>query len=258
MLTSAYLVSVFVSVSPAPAQLTLPIITEDRTAAAADRYETCLAEAESRPINTEREARAWELEGGGNPARHCLAAALFRQGEYEEAGWRFRSLATELAERDPILAAPLAAQSGAAWLAAEDHDRAIEALDQAIGWDGAQPGYYVTRARARAALFDYGGAAADLEEAVSLAPENPDARLLAAAAYRRMGLLPEASAAIESALELAPEVPALLLERGNIRLLGGDADGARSDWRQVMNSAPESPAADAAATNLERLAASGR
>ncbi len=44
-----------------------------------------------------------------------------------------------------------------------------------------------------------------------------------------------------------------LLERGNIRRLRGDADGARQDWLRVALLAPGSAAEAAAKANIERL-----
>jgi hypothetical protein len=44
-----------------------------------------------------------------------------------------------------------------------------------------------------------------------------------------------------------------LLERGNIRRLEGDRDGARRDWEEVGRLAPGSPEDMAARANLEHL-----
>ncbi len=55
------------------------------------------------------------------------------------------------------------------------------------------------------------------------------------------------------ALALAPDDPVILLERGNIRHLTGDGAGARPQWSRILTEAPQSPAASAAQTNLQRL-----
>ena len=54
-------------------------------------------------------------------------------------------------------------------------------------------------------------------------------------------------------LELHDDHIAAYLERGNIRRLRGDDDGAREDWLQVLKRAPDSPAAGAARRNLEKM-----
>lgn len=242
----------------AAAQLTLPTVRSDRTAPAADRYEDCLASAETRPINTAREARAWEEEGGGRAARHCLAIALLRQGEVEEAAWRLDGLAAELAETDPALAATLGSQAAAAWEEAGRPDRAASAHDTAVALVPADPDRRLDRAAFRGRENDFDGAIADLQAVVAAEPDNPTAHLLVAAAYRRMGLPRDGLAAIETALALAPEAPALLLERGNLHRVAGDTQAAAADWQAVLDTAPESPEADAAAANLDRLAAGQR
>jgi two-component system nitrogen regulation sensor histidine kinase NtrY len=65
----------------------------------------------------------------------------------------------------------------------------------------------------------------------------------------------EALASVERALALAPDHPEALLERGILRQLRGDADGARRDWERVLAVAPDSLAADLADQNLSLNAA---
>ena len=47
--------------------------------------------------------------------------------------------------------------------------------------------------------------------------------------------------------------PEALLERGNIRHLKGDRDGARADWLKIIETSPDAPVAAAARLNLERM-----
>ena len=54
--------------------------------------------------------------------------------------------------------------------------------------------------------------------------------------YRELGRLDLALADIDKALTQAPDSVPALLERGNIRRLGGDNDGARQDWLRVAYS----------------------
>ena len=57
----------------------------------------------------------------------------------------------------------------------------------------------------------------------------------------------------ERALQLDPDNLEGLLERGILHRLTGDDDAARRDWLRVVTLAEESPAADDARANLERL-----
>jgi hypothetical protein len=58
---------------------------------------------------------------------------------------------------------------------------------------------------------------------------------------------------VTKALGSSPDNPDGLLERGILRRLIGDDLGARADWLAVTRFAPESPAAEAARRNLERM-----
>ena len=57
----------------------------------------------------------------------------------------------------------------------------------------------------------------------------------------------------EDALALAPTHADGLLERGILRRLRQDNDGARQDWLRVLRRAPKSRAAAAARRNLEKM-----
>ena len=46
---------------------------------------------------------------------------------------------------------------------------------------------------------------------------------------------------------------AALLERGNLRRLDGDDNGARADWLMVLSLQPQGEAAEAARQNLEKM-----
>jgi regulator of sirC expression with transglutaminase-like and TPR domain len=74
-----------------------------------------------------------------------------------------------------------------------------------------------------------------------------------ASAYRLVENAELAMADVERALALQPGHPGALLERGNLRRLIGDDDGARADWIKLLQTDPESIPADAARANLEKL-----
>lgn len=79
--------------------------------------------------------------------------------------------------------------------------------------------------------------------------------VLRASAYRNLERPEEAAADLQRAFELTPDDREALLERGNLRLMMDDVAGAGADWRRLMALYPESPAAVVAGRNLERLEA---
>jgi Flp pilus assembly protein TadD len=93
----------------------------------------------------------------------------------------------------------------------------------------------------------------DLNRAIDLAPKRPDVLALRASAYRRLETLDLAEDDVTRALALEPGFPDALLERGILRRLKGDTAGARRDWLAVVRAGGDSPAAEAARDQLERL-----
>ena len=154
---------------------------------------------------------------------------------------------------DSTLRADVLGQAGQAWLQAGEPGRARAALDTALGLDPDNPELLIDRALAQAAVGAYWEAVDDLNLAIEYAPTRSDAYAFRAAAYRYLDILDLASDDVERALALAPDDPVILLERGNIRRLGGDDAGARQDWLRILTETPGSPAAEAAQANLERL-----
>ena len=79
------------------------------------RYQTCLVAARTAPAETYESAREWEVDGGGNLARHCWAMALWHQEKWPEAARALDDLARETAALAPPFAArflPAAAGGG--------------------------------------------------------------------------------------------------------------------------------------------------
>lgn len=201
------------------------------------------------------EARAWRDAGGGFPAEHCAAVALFGLKRYAEAATAFEALAgAMMKERAPLRAGAMQ-QAAQGWLLAGDPARSRAALDAALRFTPSDPELFIDRARADAEAKDFTTAIADLDSALALAPRRADALIYRASAWRQLDRIDRARADIAAALDIAPDDPAGLLERGDIRRLDGDTAGARLDWERVARLAPASPAAAAAQANLARLGA---
>ena len=80
-----------------------------------------------------------------------------------------------------------------------------------------------------------------------------DVLVFRASAYRCIESYELAREDVDQALQLDPDDAEALLERGTIRSLTGDLDGARADWLKVAEDAAGTPAGDTAQMNLERL-----
>ena len=74
-----------------------------------------------------------------------------------------------------------------------------------------------------------------------------------AAAYRQVDATDLAVDDIARALSMQPQFPDAYLERGTLRAIKGDFDGARADWTHVKELAPGSFAAELAQQDLTKL-----
>ena len=94
---------------------------------------------------------------------------------------------------------------------------------------------------------------ANLKKQSEMMQKNIDALTYRGAAYRRLNKLDLASVDLEEALKLAPNDPDALLERGILRRVRDDRQGAREDWLKLLVTSPDAPAADIARADLEAL-----
>jgi tetratricopeptide (TPR) repeat protein len=227
-------------------------------AAQAAKYAHCLRLAKIQPAAGESFAAAWQQRGGGHPAWHCRIVALFGLGHYRAAADGFDALAQAMVLAPDALRAGVLDQAGQAWLLAGDPVRAYADCGAAAALRPDDPELLVDEAEMAAAASYYGKAIEALDRVLEANPERLDALIYRAAAYRALHRLDPALADIQKALADAPNSVPALLERGNIRLLGGDLAGARHDWLRVTQLAPRSAAGRAARANLARLARLGR
>lgn len=100
---------------------------------------------------------------------------------------------------------------------------------------------------------DAAGALARAGKAVTLAPWDPDARLLLCRLQLMEGKVPEAARHLDRTILLAPFRPAARSTRSMVRLQGGDLVGAWSDAREASRLYPADPAYREQAARLERM-----
>lgn len=242
----------FHNIALAAALCLLPLLAEAAEVSDAVKYANCMDLTATDPEAAFDAATAWQNLGGGDPARHCAAAALFRIGHFEESAKRFELLAIDSAMSVPLRAQAMA-QAGQAWLQAGELEKADGAFSDAIVIEPQDPAIWVDRSVVRAGGGDYDRAILDLTQALRLDPGRPDALTLRAAAYRQSGRLDLAAADADAAVASDPDNPEALLERGAIRRERGDKDGARQDWIAVLRITPESATGDAARANIEKM-----
>ncbi len=154
--------------------LAAPAARAQDAAAGRARYLACTALADRTPESALDEAVQWRDEGGGAPARHCMALALIRMGKFADAAAELDTLAGRLGKKNRRLRPAVLDQAGQAWLRAQKPRKAIAAFTGAIK---AQPGnveYLIYRALAYAAQGAYWDAVDDLNDAADLAPDRAD------------------------------------------------------------------------------------
>ena len=236
---------------PPPAK---PGVTIDpKEEAEARRYMACLDNAKKSPAVALQSAESWKNSGGGPPALHCSAVALFEMKRYQEAALRFESLADASPKGDVKVGA--LEQASQAWFLAGRPDMAEKQLDTAIAFKPGDPDLLTDRGIFRANLGRLPEAIADWTEALKAAPDRDDVLALRATALRKTNQQAAAMADVDRAIAINPKNTDALLERGTLRQMAGDTGGAMEDWNAVKAAAPQSNAAQTAETNLARAAA---
>lgn len=215
-------------------------------------YAACMKTARERPKAGFDQAGEWAAFGGGVPAEHCRATALIGLNEPEAAADLLETLAEKSRESAQIKVGLLRQAAQARTLAGQP-PRALAVLNAAAKVLPGDPDVLEDRAVMR---IDYGepwDAVDDLNGVLDRQPNRVSALVLRAAAYRRLETLDLAKADIQRALALEPNNPDALVESGILARVTGNDSAARTLWMSVLRSAPESPAADIARANLAKM-----
>ncbi len=216
------------------------------------KYAACMDKARDNPEQAFETATAWRGLGGGDAAEHCAAAALIGLGQYAAAATRLEALAGRSRQGAQVKAG-LLAHAAQAWLLDGKSQRAEGVLTAALKLTPDDPALLVDRAEAKAGQKNYNGAVDDLTQAIRRDNLRADAFVFRATAYRFLDMLELARSDADHALTLDPNHLEGHLERGILRRLAGDTDGARQDWMTILRLGPTSPAADSARANLEAM-----
>lgn len=228
--------SLLLAASPVAAQSPSPFATGSPDQLR--RYTDCMGLARREPLRGLAVAQAWEKQGGGLAARHCLALALIEGGRNVEAANQFQSIARDMGLERPGLRGELLAQAGQAWLAAGQADKAVAAQGQAIVLKPDDADLWVDRGISYATLRDWVRAISDFDRALALRQDSVETLVLRAAAWRNAGNAGRSLADAQTALKLAPDNTDALLERGLSSLAAGDRAGAEADFNKVLQLVP--------------------
>lgn len=223
------------------------------------RFNACVALTKIDVPRALAEAQDWAKQADNLPSRHCLALAQGADGDWNAAATTFVRAATAGEAANDPRAVLLWTQAGNAALAGDDPQLARTALDRALKLPGLtdpmQGEAWLDRGRADVGLGDMAAARIDIDRAMKLIPNDPFAWLLSATLARRQDDLDRASRDISEAAKLAPDAAAVALEAGNIALAAGADAAAKVAWERAKKLAPTEPAGQAAAAQLEELAA---
>lgn len=219
----------------------------------AEQYAACMQLSQIQPEEAFEAALVWESQGGGNAARHCGNVALIGLGQFKKAAERLEVLAQNMTESPNALRADVLAQAAQGWLLDGNVDRSYKVLTAALKLDPDNVELLIDRSVSLAAGASYWEAIDDLNRAEELAPERVDVLVFRATSYRYLDANELALEDVNRALVLRPENAEALLERGILRRLGGDDQGARTDWLTAARVAEGTPTGDAAQKNLEKL-----
>lgn len=237
------------------AGLAVAIVLAASPALAVEDYDACVALVERDPARAEIEAGRWIAAGGGTPARHCRALALFAQGAERRAAGLLAEIAAEDRTLPGQVRAEMLVQAGEIHLGLADLAAARAAVERAMRVATDPRPVLVLSARLEAEAGNWQAAASALDHA--LARGEPDAEILVlrAAARQRLGQLVAARADLAWAEELAPDLPELWLEKGAVEAASGNRDAARAAWLKAIELDRDGPVAEAARLRLQRMEA---
>jgi tetratricopeptide (TPR) repeat protein len=233
----------------------LPVPPVPPRIAQGDQYDRCMDMLADDPAGADALATSWK--GGGEAATHCHALAQIELGNPAAGAALLTTLATT-STAPPEARAEVFGQAAQAWTMAAAAQQAYDAASQAIALAPEDPDLRVIHAIAALAMHKDQEAEEDLTDTLDADPKRTDALVLRATARRDMGHLAEASADIAAACKADPDNPDALLERGIIRQRQGDLQGAKSDWQRVEELSPDTPTGDQAQQNLALLDAGPR
>ena len=221
-------------------------------------YDLCITAVEMDPDDGFERSLSWQAQGGGPPAEHCGILALVALELFAEAASRLDAMAQSNSNGlGADIRAQLLVQASSAWMLEGFPQQALESLRAAEALEPASTrinlDIHFDRARAHSMDANWALAIESLDQALLIAPFAQDALVLRATGNRALGQINEALADLTRVLNDDPEYAPAYLERGVLKRLEGETDGARADWIRVLMIEPEGELADAARAHLHDL-----
>lgn len=192
-------------------------------------------------------------------ANHCLGLAATELAMWDDARSAFEAARDETPENERRARARFGLMAGNAALVGGEGARALALFDRAAAdarraaSADLQAIAETDRARALVALDRPADGLEALGTATRIIPDDGEAWLLKATLLRRLERLAEAQTAIERAAALSPKDAAVGLEAGVIAILSGREEAARASWQSVIDTQPQSTAANRAQQYLAQL-----
>ncbi|HEY4161600.1 MAG TPA: tetratricopeptide repeat protein [Dongiaceae bacterium] len=217
------------------------------------QYQDCMALTNTTPKAALKQAMAWEKQGGGDAARHCLATSYYALGQYDDAALELERIASTMPQIKAPIMAQLFDQAAQSWMRLGKVDLALKDVNQGLKLAKNSVDLLVFRATIYGNEGKYFDALDDLNAAYDLTSDRGTILILRATAYRQLQQPDLAKDNIDMALKADPNDPDALLERGTQRNQAGDKDGARQDWLRTIELAPDSPTAEDARELLAQL-----
>ncbi|MEL6531231.1 MAG: tetratricopeptide repeat protein [Pseudomonadota bacterium] len=219
-----------------------------------------LVEQDAARAHTKAQIRRNETSGADRViANHCLGLASTELGLWQDAQTAFTAARDETPVDEPRSQSRAGIMAGNAALVGGDAEGALDLFMTAqtdartAASAPLEAASASDAARALVALNRSDEALTPLDTATRLEPNNSEAWLLKATLLRRLDRLDEAQGAIETAVGLAPLNGAIGLEAGVIAVLAGREDAARQSWQSVIDTQPDSLAAQTAKDYLEQI-----
>ena len=132
----------------------------------------------------------------------------------------------------------------------------VQSLQTIIKSDPKNAGAYVQLGNTYFDAQRYSDAVKWYEEGIKLDPKNPDASTDLGVSYYYSGRTDDALKQFEYSLKLNPKHAKTLFNKGIVLAFGKrDLEGASAAWKQVVQLAPGTPEAQAAAQGLQGIAA---
>ncbi len=217
-------------------------------------YKACMQLTQKDPEEAFETGLNWQDHGGGLPARHCTAIALFELGQFVEAAKRLEALAQEMPDTiSPMIVSEILGQAGLALSLEGEITHALEVQTAALRLFKDNINVLIDRALSYIDLGKLKEALKDLDAVLLLDVDHVEAMVYRGASHRQLKHFDKALVDLNRALSLMPTHPEGLLERGIVYRLQDKKDLARADWLKLIEYHDGRPVSDVAQRNLQKM-----